>query len=96
MKNGHGDQKVTLDYANSCNLGKPGYDGVALKLNFAMSADEMKQARTKALCLDYRVRAPAGLLRPWSGFSRRQLIQIRKSMAALKTNAKNGRAAETN
>ena len=36
------DQKVTLHYVNSCNLGKLGSDGVALRLNFAMSADKMK------------------------------------------------------
>jgi hypothetical protein len=35
--------KAKLHYVASCNLGKLGSNGVALKVNFAMSADTIKK-----------------------------------------------------
>ena len=37
------DNKVRMHYVRSCNLGKFGSKGVALKINFAMSADTVKK-----------------------------------------------------
>ena len=87
------DQKVTLHYVNSCNLGKLGSDGVALKLNFAMSADEMKTGPYKSAVFGLSHKSARGLAQALVRVLLGQLIQIRKSMAALETNAKNGRAA---
>jgi hypothetical protein len=36
------DDKAALNYVESCNLGKLGSDGIALRINFAMSAGEVK------------------------------------------------------
>jgi len=36
------EENVTLNYVESCNLGKLGADGVALRINFATSAGEVK------------------------------------------------------
>jgi hypothetical protein len=37
------DNKVKVHYVQSCNLGKFGSKGVALRMNFAMSADTLKK-----------------------------------------------------
>jgi hypothetical protein len=37
------DDKAKLHYVESCNLGKLGPKGVALKINFAMSAETVKK-----------------------------------------------------
>jgi hypothetical protein len=37
------DNKVKVHYVESCNLGKFGSKGVALKINFAMSAETIKK-----------------------------------------------------
>ena len=55
------DQKVTLHDVNSCNLGKIGSDGVALKLNFAMSADEMKTGPYKSAVFGLSHKSARGL-----------------------------------
>ena len=37
------DNKVRVHHVNSCNLGRFGSDGVALKINFATSAETIKK-----------------------------------------------------
>ena len=37
------DKKVAINFIESCNLGKLGSDGVALKINFAMDAAKIKE-----------------------------------------------------
>jgi hypothetical protein len=39
------DNKIVVNYVQSCNLGKFGTDGIALKINFATSAEEFKAGR---------------------------------------------------
>ena len=36
------DEKITPNYVESCNLGRLGTDGVALRINFAASAGEVE------------------------------------------------------
>jgi hypothetical protein len=43
MERDMADNKVRVHYVESCNLGKLGSKGVALKINFAMSADTIKK-----------------------------------------------------
>lgn len=55
------DNKVSVNYVDSCNLGKLGADGVALKINFAASAGALNKGPVQSAVFGLTHEAARGL-----------------------------------